>query len=153
MHSGLDTLHCRRFPSWWSAANWSPGWSGFIQYTGSRNISIELSASWFLCCWRSYGILWIFFRYACNNGYAYISAYLNSSMWLKFDTCFKNQICTILHYSSFIKPMYFVWQIVLITRGNIAFKYWPCIESSGGRLNKKDGLTRYGDSHVKDKTS
>ena len=26
-------------------------------------------------------------------------------------------------------------------------------EDSGGRLNKKDGLTRYGDSHVKDKTS
>ena len=24
---------------------------------------------------------------------------------------------------------------------------------SGGRLNKKDGLTRYGDSHVKNKTS
>ena len=23
----------------------------------------------------------------------------------------------------------------------------------GGRLNKKGGLTRYGDSHVKDKTS
>ena len=27
------------------------------------------------------------------------------------------------------------------------------LTSSGGRLNKKDGLTRYGDSHVKDKTS
>ena len=26
-------------------------------------------------------------------------------------------------------------------------------QRSGGRLNKKDGLTRYGDSHVKDKTS
>ena len=26
-------------------------------------------------------------------------------------------------------------------------------EPPGGRLNKKDGLTRYGDSHVKDKTS
>ena len=26
-------------------------------------------------------------------------------------------------------------------------------KSTGGRLNKKDGLTRYGDSHVKDKTS
>ena len=26
-------------------------------------------------------------------------------------------------------------------------------DESGGRLNKKDGLTRYGDSHVKDKTS
>ena len=24
---------------------------------------------------------------------------------------------------------------------------------AGGRLNKKDSLTRYGDSHVKDKTS
>ena len=27
------------------------------------------------------------------------------------------------------------------------------VNQSGGRLNKKDGLTRYGDSHVKDKTS
>ena len=26
-------------------------------------------------------------------------------------------------------------------------------KTTGGRLNKKDGLTRYGDSHVKDKTS
>ena len=26
-------------------------------------------------------------------------------------------------------------------------------EQSGGRLNKKDRLTGYGDSHVKDKTS
>ena len=28
-----------------------------------------------------------------------------------------------------------------------------CVPFPGGRLNKKDGLTRYGDSHVKDKTS
>ena len=27
------------------------------------------------------------------------------------------------------------------------------IKATGGRLNKKDGLTRYGDSHAKDKTS
>ena len=27
------------------------------------------------------------------------------------------------------------------------------IQRTGPRLNKKDGLTRYGDSHVKDKTS
>ena len=27
------------------------------------------------------------------------------------------------------------------------------LKTSGGRLNKKDGLTRYGNSHVKDKTS
>ena len=30
---------------------------------------------------------------------------------------------------------------------------WYSTMESGGRLNKKDGLTRYGDSHVKDKTS
>ena len=36
------------------------------------------------------------------------------------------------------------------------YQYWVntvFAESPGGRLNKKDGLTRYGDSHVKDKTS
>ena len=27
------------------------------------------------------------------------------------------------------------------------------VTQTGGRLNKKDGLTRYGNSHVKDKTS
>ena len=31
--------------------------------------------------------------------------------------------------------------------------YGANMGSPGGRLNKKDGLTRYGDSHVKDKTS
>ena len=35
-------------------------------------------------------------------------------------------------------------------RGNIVV---TLLQRSGGRLNKKDGLTRYGDSHVKDKTS
>ena len=34
------------------------------------------------------------------------------------------------------------WKAAMVTR-----------MTSGGRLNKKDGLTRYGDSHVKDKTS
>ena len=29
----------------------------------------------------------------------------------------------------------------------------PLKEGPGDRLNKKDGLTRYGDSHVKDKTA
>ena len=32
-------------------------------------------------------------------------------------------------------------------------RYWPDVVLPGGRLNKKDGLTRCGDSHVKDKTS
>ena len=30
---------------------------------------------------------------------------------------------------------------------------WASVPGAGGRLNKKDGLTRYGNSHVKDKTS
>ena len=32
---------------------------------------------------------------------------------------------------------------------------WTIVQwfRSGGRLNKKDGLTKYGNSHVKDKTS
>ena len=38
---------------------------------------------------------------------------------------------------------------------NIAqgFWAWSGMKLAGGRLNKKDGLTRYGDSHVKDKAS
>ena len=35
----------------------------------------------------------------------------------------------------------------------IDFPHAWFMEAPGGRLNKKDGLTRYGDSHVKDKTS
>ena len=42
----------------------------------------------------------------------------------------------------------------LTTNKTSKFTLLPlCKENPGGRLNKKDGLTRYGDSHVKDKTS
>ena len=37
--------------------------------------------------------------------------------------------------------------------GNAVSDIMQETKMSGGRLNKKDGLTRYGDSHVKDKTS
>ena len=33
------------------------------------------------------------------------------------------------------------------------WEYIDEYQNTGGRLNKKDGLTRYGNSHVKDKTS
>ena len=39
--------------------------------------------------------------------------------------------------------------VLLENTGILAFAY----TRPGGRLNKKDGLTRYGNSHVKDKTS
>ena len=40
-----------------------------------------------------------------------------------------------------------------VTRKMFPLDYVIMIRRSGGRLNKKDGLTRYGNSHVKDKTS
>ena len=47
-----------------------------------------------------------------------------------------------------IHPRYF---IVLRPKPISYNIHWD--KHSGGRLNKKDGLTRYGNSHVKDKTS
>ena len=44
---------------------------------------------------------------------------------------------------------YFSIDIVL----TLSIKQSYNLTTTGGRLNKKDGLTRYGDSHVKDKTS
>ena len=41
-----------------------------------------------------------------------------------------------------------VWYVGFLKQQTCSQKLLP-----GGRLNKKDGLTRYGDSHVKDKTS
>ena len=52
------------------------------------------------------------------------------------------------------------WPVNSPHKGPVTWKMFPfddvimgCILLSGGRLNKKDGLTRYGNSHVKDKTS
>ena len=42
-----------------------------------------------------------------------------------------------------------VIMMLFLRRVSAGFNAWR----PGGRLNKKDGLTRYGDSHVKDKTS
>ena len=36
---------------------------------------------------------------------------------------------------------------------NLSFYIRSLVPEAGGHLNKKDGLTRYGESHVKDKTS
>ena len=42
---------------------------------------------------------------------------------------------------------------VILSLGSWLHKSPQGTDRAGGRLNKKDGLTRYGDSHVKDKTS
>ena len=41
----------------------------------------------------------------------------------------------------------------LMTPQDVVMYIGEFTKESGGRLNKKDGLTRYGNSHVKDKTS
>ena len=50
------------------------------------------------------------------------------------------------------------WSMDSPHKGPVTQKMFPFDDVTmegepGGRLNKKDGLTRYGDSHVKDKTS
>ena len=49
------------------------------------------------------------------------------------------------------------WPKVMVNKtiflGPITFPLFQYHKKPGGRLNKKDGLTRYGNSHVKDKTS
>ena len=59
-----------------------------------------------------------------------------------------NIICSRHHYNKItIDKSMITYENVNLT------KTWPRKHRAGGRLNKKDGLTRYGDSHVKDKTS
>ena len=45
-----------------------------------------------------------------------------------------------------------IWDIRMML-AVIKMKTLVIFKDTGGRLNKKDGLTRYGDFHVKDKTS
>ena len=42
-----------------------------------------------------------------------------------------------------------LWTLLMLKKEYAGYT----VPTPGGRLNKKDGLTRYGDSHVKDKTS
>ena len=64
---------------------------------------------------------------------------------IQFHAQFPNQPRQIMHSSVYD---------FLRTRNRSASPRITELENApGGRLNKKDGLTRYGDSHVKDKTS
>ena len=77
------------------------------------------------------------------------------------DICVKRRLTK--RFSKFLKrsfatclecitlPLVIVWNhsVLLLTKE----QWWTHAMLPGGRLNKKDGLTRYGNSHVKDKTS
>ena len=51
------------------------------------------------------------------------------------------QLIQTYYFQLFVQNMVTFWQ------------HQSYVIGPGGRLNKKDSLTRYGDSHIKDKTS
>ena len=62
--------------------------------------------------------------------------------WLLFAHTWKSKSKHFIKNRIFIPhPLYWTYSIFVF------------FKTTGGRLNKKDGLTRYGNSHVKDKTS
>ena len=69
--------------------------------------------------------------------------------------------CIILHHYTPLQGVYIENEVRLIRYIFCLYHYYQLghrfpdfhIYIPGGRLNKKDGLTRYGNSHVKDKTS
>ena len=63
----------------------------------------------------------------------------NEEISLKYDLYTCNCSCSYYNEGN---------QMIQFEGGRVSYAIPP-----GGRLNKKDGLTRYGDSHVKDKTS
>ena len=57
-------------------------------------------------------------------------------------------------HTQYILVIWFANRYKSLDQMNITSHYTIMFtKNPGGRLNKKDGLTRYGNSHVKDKTS
>ena len=68
--------------------------------------------------------------------------------WVNLGTAASN---TIVYNKRDVDMVYLGFTFHEGTHSHLLYgKQW---QVSGGRLNKKDGLTRYGNSHVKDKTS
>ena len=103
-------------------------------------------------------------RYACSIDE------LQSTMFVKgmsIEKLPKYQRCSFFHSGRPHNEIPVWWQVNLphLNSSQPETKGWVIEENCfvpklsslfplpGGRLNKKDGLTRYGDSHVKDKTS
>ena len=98
----------------------------------------------FVECWH-FGATMFIIKYAkllaCNTASWYISI---TSNFIIINPLYDNGYCLHMSTTSAILPMKYVPTYLETVK-----RPWR----PGGRLNKKDGLTRYGDSHVKDKTS
>ena len=98
----------------------------------TRNVCSQYSPPYVITLWVSFGAKSL-------NGSWYQTRWYG---WTNFDWS--------LSQSDFQMLLWYLMSMNI----SIHFIEWHnTYEPSGGRLHKKDGLTRYGDSHVKDKTS
>ena len=86
---------------------------------------------------------------------SWVSEVKKVSLIAFYEKCLLGNVCSRLDALSLVQKLmgaYFSQRLK-----NISIRLvppWSGVPNlPGGRLNKKDGLTRYGDSHVKDKTS
>ena len=88
--------------------------------------------------------------------------FLNENVWISIKISLKfvpkdpiNNILALVQIMAWRRPgdktLSEPIMVRLLTHLCITQPQW--VNRPGGRLNKKDGLTRYGNSHVKDKTS
>ena len=94
-----------------------------------------------------------FKRFQQKQNSLMMSFYQQSSSWF-----FVSPSLQYIFKSYFMDPYSYqsIANYDLVSKGTESWvaKLWLVMWTKpGGRLNKKDGLTRYGDSHVKDKTS
>ena len=75
--------------------------------------------------------------------------FINAEVCLAYNHGFIISVASLYSFACLVKFSERNRQIVLVFNTSQSFLSWR----PGGRLNKKDGLSRYGDSHVKDKTS
>ena len=104
-------------------------------------ITIDIFTFW-IVSWNCHRHLWPETQLSCIGGEQNNRKWVQICLggWLLTVDCIVH-LCIYGHIQQF-NPLYLP-----------SILYIGILETPGGRLNKKDGLTRYGNSHVKDKTS
>ena len=100
------------------------------------------------CCYNG--------KWTCRNKFKWNSNQDTRILFLR--QCFWQCHLQTVHHFVQALCWYVCFCVNLYWRQHWPIKLWwnvtlAIVATSGGRLNKKDGLTRYGNSHVKDKTS
>ena len=130
-----------------------------LQLTGIDQLSVQVINSNIGMCTCTGCITFIHMMKKVN-----INIYMRECVFVYFVAsvaCFQTNYIIIIRFSSGKSILTHRQMFFMLVSEVICFAVcrYPVMDSrttvceSGGRLNKKDGLTRYGDSHVKDKTS